>query len=358
MTAVIKLPASIDEVSAEWLTAALRQQRPGILVTVAEIQDYIGGACTKLRIRLTTNDPDFPETVIVKGCLEPHSAEMAPFQYCEAMIYAQAVPSLEGVETVTCYFTQADLELGSAIVMEDLDRRGVTCRNALEPITSYELAADYLASLARLHARWWDSPELHDGGRFGFLMDALTWKIPRMERIMSNPGEFSREIRKPQATCVSRSLLDGTALLRAYNGVKALSAAMPSTLTHGDMHPSNLYTTPEGRGGLLDWTSMRAPWARDVAYFIAGNLDPVERRRWEKPLLQFYLSCLTSLGVRTPGFEDAWFAYRIWMVWGIYVWLFNIPSYHSEEKITAMTYRYGTALVDHETLKLIDDRLR
>ena len=93
--------------------------------------------------------------------------------------------------------------------------------------------------------------------------------------------------------------------------------------------------------------------ALDVSYFIGGNLDVVDRWAWEKPLLQFYLSQLAALGVKAPTFEEAWFAYRAWMTWGIYVWLTNIPEYHSEDRITAMSARFGTALVDHGTLDLL-----
>ena len=89
-------------------------------------------------------------------------------------------------------------------------------------------------------------------------------------------------------------------------------------------------------------------------YFLGGNLDPVDRREWERPLLQYYLSSLAALGVEPPTFEDAWLAYRAWMTWGIYVWLTNIPEYHSEDKITAMSARFGAALVDHGTLDLLD----
>jgi len=352
--APITIPRSIAEVTADWLTVALQQNYPGIAVTRAELLDNLGGACTKLRMRVHTTHQGFPETVIVKGCFEPHSLDMLPWQYREATIYSHILPQLNGIETVHCHFVQADEAMGSAIIMEDLDLRGVTCRSALDTITTYELAAGYLASLARIHAHWWNSPDLLDESRFGFLADSLEAQIPRMEEIMFNRDLFAHEIRKPQAACLSRTVLDGERLLRFFNATKAFSRDMPFTMLHGDTHPSNLYVTSDGRGGFLDWTPWRGPWAHEVAYFIAGNLDPVDRRAWEKPLLQFYLSELASHGVDAPKFEEAWFAYRLWIIWGIYVWLFNIPEYHSVTNITAMSWRYGTALTDHGSLELLD----
>lgn len=354
--APITLPRVIEEVTAAWLSEALRQQRPGIEVASLEVLKNMGGACTKLRVRVTTNDPAFPETVIVKGCFEPHTAAMRPVQFVEAMSYARVVPLLEGVETVRCFFVQADQEMGSALVMEDLDRRGAICLNALEPIESYELAADFLGNLARLHARWWNSPDLLDESRFGFVGQANEARIDYADRSLGDPAAFAELKCKPRAACLSRTILDGPRLLRAFGKVKELGRGMSFTLLHGDMHPSNLFATADGRGGLLDWLARRGNWAGDVSYFLGGNLDPVDRRAWERPLLQSYLSSLAAHGAPAPAFEDAWFAYRIWMMWGIYVWLTNIPEYHSEDKITAMASRYGAALVDHGTLDLLDPR--
>lgn len=354
MSAPISIPRSIGEVTAEWLTRALQQSYPGIAVTSAELLDNMGGACTKLRLSVETSFPDFPETLVVKGCFEPHSMDMLPIQYREAILYSRILPQLKGIETIKCYFIQADEAMGSAIVMEDLNLRGVICRTALDTMPTYERAADYLAALARIHAHWWNSTDLLDKSRFGFLPASLEAQIPRTEAILSDPELFALEIRKPRAVCLPRSILDRERLLRSFNATMALSRDMPFTMLHGDTHPSNLYNTCDGQPGFLDWTSWRGPWAHEVAYFIAGNLDPADRRTWEKPLLQFYLSQLSALGVAAPRFEEAWFAYRIWMMWGIYVWLFNIPEFHSEASITAMSSRYGTALADHGTLDILD----
>jgi hypothetical protein len=65
----------------------------------------------------------------------------------------------------------------------------------------------------------------------------------------------------------------------------------------------------------------------DVAYFIVRNLDILDRRRWEVPLLQHYLS--------RP-------AYRCWMTGGIVVWLVNRTDYHRESAITAAAACFGS----------------
>lgn len=350
----IDLPATIADVDAAWLMKALRQTYPDIEVYRAECVKSMGGACTKLRMMVDTNIADFPPSVIVKGCFEPHAQSMIPMQLKEAQIYAEIVPQLEGIETIRTFFIQSDRKKGSALILEDLDLRGVKCGHAQQPLASFALAADYLSNVARMHARWWNSAEVADDGALGDFAPLEVVCIPYIDVVLADPETYAEKYRLPRAACLSRKILDGPRILAAYHRLKEKSRSMPVTLVHGDLHPSNLYVTPDNHGGLLDWNSMRVPWALDVAYFIGGNLDPVDRREWESPLLQHYLSELRNHGVEAPSFVEAWDDYRCWMLWGMYVWLFNIPEYHSEENITAMTARFGAAFLDLGTLDLIE----
>jgi aminoglycoside phosphotransferase (APT) family kinase protein len=46
------LPIAVEEITAAWLSAALRQRAPGITVRGFEIMDFIHTTCTKIRLRL------------------------------------------------------------------------------------------------------------------------------------------------------------------------------------------------------------------------------------------------------------------------------------------------------------------
>lgn len=353
-SASIKLPTTPEEVDAEWLTRALGHSRPGFVVEHAEALRSLGGACTKLRLAVRTNDPDFPPTLIVKGCFEPYAREtMLDWQLKEARSYARIVPHLPGVEHIQCFFVQDDETEGSALVMEDLDLRGVTCLKAQEPIASIEIAADFLTSLAQVHARWWQASELQDEQMFGFAakLDALA--LPRQQDILSDEVLFAATVSEPRGAAIPRALKDRRRLLGAIKALIAQGSQLPETITHGDMHLANLYLTADGRAGLLDWSCWRLPWVHDVAYFLGGCLDVVDRRLWERPLLEHYLSQLWANGVSAPAWDEAFFAYRCWLFWGMYVWMMNSTHYHSEANITAMTARYAAAALDHATLDLL-----
>src|SRR5262249_53161879 len=128
----IDLPKTIADVDARWLTEALGVADPGIAVSEARVLKSLGGACTKPRVALTTNRPEFPKTVIVKGCLESHSGSMRPMQLREIDTYTRIVPLMSGIQTVKCYFAQRDEEVGGVLILEDLDARGARCLRAVE----------------------------------------------------------------------------------------------------------------------------------------------------------------------------------------------------------------------------------
>jgi hypothetical protein len=345
----IPIPDDIAGVDAKWLTEVLSIAHPGLRVCSADIRENIGGACTKLRVALQTTRDDFPPTVVVKGCFEPHSKYMTASQLKEVRYYDTVVPSF-GVETVKVMFSQGDAD-GAAIVMEDLDLRGVTSLDAIHPITSFRLVADFLTEIARIHARWWAAPEVAAAGALGWIQGQET--PPRYVAVLQDAEQFADRMARPRAAATPRVLKDPERLLASIHEALANRFGFPLTINHGDLNPSNLYKTADNRPGFLDWTLRRLPWAMDVSYFIVGNLDPVDRRRWEGALLHHYLEGLRRHGVEAPNYDVAWQAYGAWAVWGEIVWLLNRTDFHTEAVCTAMATRFGQAMVDHDTFGVL-----
>lgn len=349
----IAIPNSIDEVDAAWLTKALSIRYPGIVVNEAKVLESLGGACTKLRVALSTNRDDFPPRVIVKGCMEPHSQSMRQPQLDEVKLYNLMVSQLEDVQAIKVFFAQGDQERGAALIMEDLDLRGARCLKALEPISDFELAAGFVDELAKLHARWWNSPALDDDGEFQWVARVAKSTLVALLTRLKDPVEGPQILVSPRAAAIPMVLHDVDRVERAFAAMFEVSCGEPMVIAHGDPHPSNLFVDKDGAAGLLDWTCFRASWALDVAYFIVGSLDVLDRRRWDKPLLQHYRERLAAYGVTPPSFEQVWLSHRRWTMWGMVVWLCNIPAYHTEAMITAMASRYAAAVCDYDTLDLL-----
>jgi hypothetical protein len=346
----LAIPDSIAAIDAEWLTDALSTTHPGLEVRSAEVLDSLGqGGCTKLRVALHTNRPGFPPTVIVKGCLEPQTEHMKKIQRNEVRYYEQVVPGL-GVETVEILFSHAD-ENNGILVMEDLALRGVMCLNALDPITDFRLAADFLGEIARIHARWWEAPELAEGDALGWVPGPgpSTYVVGKLQ----DHAEFAEKMTLPRAVAVPRLLKDPDRLLAALLEVSGNPLNLPFTITHSGLFLQNLYVTAEYRPGFLDWNMYRTTWAKDVTTFIVCCLDTLDRRRWEAALLQHYLTALEACGVAAPDFDLAWRAYRGWPVHYAVVWLTNRTDWHSEEACTAIAGRCTQAMVDLDTFGVL-----
>jgi hypothetical protein len=210
-----------------------------------------------------------------------------------------------GVETVEMFFTQGD-EDGAAIIMEDLAVRGACCLRTIEPITEFKVMADFLEAAARIHAVWWDRPEVADDGPFSWIWGL---RVHAYTSVLRDPEQFAATVALPRAMATPAVLKDAERLLAAIHEVMTNRPGLPITVVHGDLNLSNLYLTSDRAPGFFAWTLRRLPWAMDVAYFIAGALEVVDRRRWERTLLQHYLECLPKASMprasTTPGTHPA-----------------------------------------------------
>jgi hypothetical protein len=69
-----------------------------------------------------------------------------------------------------------------------------------------------------------------------------------------------------------------------------------------------------------------------VSYFLTMAVDPQERRRAERDLLQLYLDALRAAGGAEIAFADAWCAHRLQAAYTVLAtFLVFMPSYASRE---------------------------
>ncbi len=343
------------EIDAAWVTRALQPRFPGVEALTAQQSGHIRGAQTKVRLALTWNqrgrDLGLPERLIVKADIEEFGrGPVAAVRFNEPRTYRDIVPTLE-VEAPRVFATETGESGPAFTIMEDLTARDVAFLNLGDPI-SPELAARFLASLARIHARWWDSPELSDQGRFGALRKPMIGMFETYVRSHLSPEGFAQFALLPRAAATPKLLRDPERLLRGLLRLRDLHREMPVCIIHGDTHLNNLYVAGSGQPGFYDWSPRRTAWSNEIAYFLPAALDVPDRRRVERDLLAHYLSCLAAQGVAAPSFEDAWLAYRRELIWGMFVFLINGPT-QTEFANTAAAARFATAMLDHDTNGLL-----
>jgi aminoglycoside phosphotransferase (APT) family kinase protein len=141
---------------------------------------------------------------------------------------------------------------------------------------------------------------------------------------------------------------------RQFRSSALLARTGPQTLLHGDPHPRNTYATAGGRTGFYDWQLARSgSWSHDVAYFVAGSLDPAARRAHEADLVRHYLGRLHDAGVEPPGWDEAWARYRAGPAFGLATWLHTLAfgSFQPRPLCLAMIRRYSAAYEDLETAR-------
>jgi hypothetical protein len=259
------------------------------------------------------------------------------------------------IEAPACFgslFDEANRSFG--VLMEDLTLRGARFPNALTSVTVDEIRG-LVATLAALHARYWQSPSFASelrwlatpvaGGMYP-VFQALGLDLIR-NQVETN--EYKAALLEPLGKTVDE-LWD--ALWKAQH----ILATGPQTLLHGDPHIANTYLLPDQGGGFLDWQLMvKGRWAHDFTYLLITGLSSDDRRKHERGLLHFYLNELRRHGVESPPEpNDAWLRYRQAAIWGLVIgWLITPTENYGEAITTANISRLVTAVRDLETLEAL-----
>ena len=265
----------------------------------------------------------------------------------ESRFYKQIRPQLE-IEAPQVFGARYDERTRHfAVLMEDLTLRGARFPNALESLP-LETVRSTLSTLAHMHARYWNSPELDaeldwvptrlEGGMYpvfsGIGFDLIRYQVEK--------NAFKQDIIAPIGQTV-RGLWDGL-----WESQRLLQSG-PRTLLHGDTHVGNSYVLPDGTSGLLDFQLLvKGNWCIDVTYYLITALDIETRRQHEAELLDYYLTELDRQGVdRVPDFEEAWHDHRLASIWGLIIgWLITPPVNYGEEITTANIERTTAAVID------------
>jgi len=357
-----KYPLTADGWTPALMTELISGNHPGVRVsnvTVVEASLYgdqmvSTSGRTVLDLDYEGASADLPRRMLVKQA----QLELSPEALYdnEVGFYGRLRPEIE-IETVRAFGCGFDRESCTyALLLEDLRQRGVTFPNVTVAV-SLDSMRSLLDLLARLHARYWQSPRFSGD---------LSWVQTHVS------GPLHEKFHRPDALPVAiadrvaavqfkREMVQrmGVTVDDLYNGFKALQhhqSRLPNTLLHGDTHIGNTYLLPDGSGGLLDWQLfVRGYCLHDVSYVIATGLAIEDRRKHERDLLRYYLDRLKAHGVaEPPSFDDAWTEYRRASVWNVYIGWLTTPVVNYGWEISIMAHlRVMTAFEDLETKKLL-----
>jgi hypothetical protein len=340
-------PAPTDEqtvLSPEWLTEVLRRHDPTVVVAGTEVIGRLETVATKLRFRVdyAAGGDGLPGALCAKGYFNP--ALRTRGVWPEALFYRDLAPMIEGVRMPVCVHAGIDEATEHALILiEDLVEAGA---RFLDPLESYapEQAAATLDQLAALHAATWERPDA----------DLPAVFAPRLARLAGtlDPARLQAHLDDGRAADVPVSTRDAVRVPAALRALAALVPDQPQCIVHGDTHTGNLYELADGRPGLLDWQiAQRGVWALDVAYHLAAVLEPDDRERAERDLLDHYLDRLAARGITPPERDEAWWLYRAHLPYGFFLW--GITRFVDRPVIDQRTRRLGLAVAAHRSLDLL-----
>ena len=349
MTSVVptteRLPLSLDEITPQWLSGALARSFPGVEVASTRRDREFFGTAASARLHLTyaPGSPAGPASVHVKGGFDDtwRRRVWVTLQQ-EVSFYNEVAPEID-LNIPRVYFAEMDDSPQGLIVLEDLAARGVAFGQNFLPVTP-DHAASVLEQLARMHAAWWDSPEL---GRFE------GWEVAQRKYLKHcfRPSHWEVLVEWANGDLLREAIGSSANAVTVLEQLWDWCDSQPRTFLHGDPHGGNFYYEPDGRPGILDWQLCFAGnYSHDMAWVIVTTLDVEQRRANERDLVETYRDALVAAGPSAPASEDMWSAYRRQMAHAIASYgampRDNGPAAVMEEA----GKRVFTAAIDHDVL--------
>ena len=236
------VPADTDEITQEWLTAALHQAGALDQARVTSIQPApIGqlgftGQIRRLQISYDKPEPCAPRSLVAKFSATHPEARAAVhsmgFYEREIGFYRELAADCP-VRTPRCYFGEVQMDSGaSLLLLEDLS----WMQNLDSAGGSVDESELVIREVAKLHAAWWNDAHL----------DQIPWLAMKgmltpdqaLLVFTQNWESFLGKLSVP----VTEDLLAAGDICRLY--LRAVSVAMysgpPRTLIHNDVQGDNL----------------------------------------------------------------------------------------------------------------------
>jgi hypothetical protein len=309
----VKLPAAPREVTADWLTSALRETGTISSSRVTGIDyEVIGegvgvlGQLARFRLEYDSADPDAPATVIGKfPAIAQENRDLANlfhFYEREVRFYEEIAEEVE-LRTPKRYYSRFDPETSDYVLLIE-DMHPARCGDQVAGCQAQQ-ANTLIREMAGFHATWWDHPRL----------PSLDW-IPLGNDPINQSAEqayndcFDRFLELFGERLPPRALAIAERFKDKIIAIEHALASSPLTIAHGDLRYDNLYFSNEGMA-VADWQIVvRARGPYDVAYFMSQSLNPDDRRESEMDILRGYHDTLLQQGVKNYSFEQCFSDYR------------------------------------------------
>ena len=341
------VPTTTGEVTAKWLTEALRAS--GTICEAASVSavdaDIAGvgvgfmGEVGKLTLTYDGDVGDLPNKMVVKiPTMSPQvralmwSSRVYEREHRFYQNLASKTPfRTPNVYHVTCN-TSASAEEPEDYILLLEDLSAFTEGDQLAGLT-LEQTKTVLNALARHHAAFWNGAGLEDApyvpdvngpmNLSGSVMYAVS--IDAFKQVF---GHTLRDEMVPVADAFGDKMVD---MLNRFH-------ASPHTLMHHDFRADNFFFTDDGGVAIIDWqTIARGGVGYDLGYLLSQNLDSALRREHEDALLRGYHETLLGHGASDYSYEQLFQDYRLGIMYGWVIPVFAVGTLDaSSERAVAL----------------------
>jgi hypothetical protein len=346
----LDIPRRMEDISPQWLSAALAGEHPGVEVTSVRPESLHQGTASTWRVHLeyAKGKPAGPTTACVKsglGLAHANNLAVAGLYRKEATVYLDVLPATSA-RVATCYAANYDAGGWGFMLLRDIVAAGGQFCNPTVPLSVAQVATG-LEQLAKLHASTWGSPILREP-LWAHHGKPLSEEDPFWTTLF---GRYADALETPHGGALASIFRNPEVVGAAFNRLRTFDDPVARSLIHGDAHVGNFFVDKNGDPGMADFQCVqRGAVTHDLAMFIGSALDVIDRRENERKLLQVYLGQLQRLGVAAPDFEEIWLGYRRHLIYSLVVWLFTTDGFQSELNLVTNVFRYGMAALDLDSL--------
>lgn len=313
--AMSTIPIRRDEITPQWLEAQLASVGDCKIVNLEfeEMTGFNPQLSQLFRVRIGYGDrlPEHPDVVIVKippvddeirireAKLGPYEGELGCYRLLEPF-YGASVARMYGAE-------EDPAERTACFVFEDI---GALPQGQKYARVNLDVAKSTLQFMAQYHGLFWEDARIGDAtwtrdGDWAFLFNqdpadsAIGWQV------IVNDGRFD----------ISGGLVvAGEYLGAGMDKLRPVLNERPNTLTHNDFHQGNvlLRQTEDGqRPVIIDWQlPAYSGGTNDLAKFLMTAVPFDILAKHEMALVEHYVECLRSEGVKNYSYERCWRDYR------------------------------------------------
>lgn len=303
MTAAeVEVPAGIDGVTPEWLTAAL-----GATVTdlrVERIAEDSGFSSLLYRLHLSGADR-LPPTLIAKLPAESEARGAMEMLggYRRELAFYRDVAGRAPMQTPHVYVAgMIDGTADFILLLEDLQHWDNADHLAGLSMDRARICVD---ALAGLHA--WST----DTANAAVLEDFPSIDTPIARDLLVPAFEPGWQIYLDKSPAPVPAAVAQFAERFAEHAAEALQALTGrSMLLHGDIRADNMFFDGEQLKVVDFQFAARGAGAADIAYLVSQGLPTEARRGHDEALVREYLARLSAYGVTDYSFDEAWRHYR------------------------------------------------